>query len=103
MRHTSKLALFLALVVLLAACSAAPTAAPAADLPISESDIPRVTAEEAKAAVDAGEAVIVDVRDVSSYEPEHVAGALSIPLADIEEDPASVPLDKAQWIITYCT
>jgi 3-mercaptopyruvate sulfurtransferase SseA len=103
MGHTSKLALLLGLVALLAACSPAPTAAPAADLPLSEADVPRVTADEAKAAVDSGQAVIVDVRAPSSYELEHVAGALSIPLADIEDDPAAVPLDKAQWIITYCT
>jgi hypothetical protein len=37
-----------------------------------------------------------------SYEP-NTSRRSSIPLADIEEDPGAVPLDKAQWIITYCT
>lgn len=73
------------------------------DLPLTEADVPRVTAEEAKAAFDSGEAVIVDVRGVDAYTEAHVAGALSIPLTDIEFNPSGVALDKNQWIITYCT
>jgi rhodanese-related sulfurtransferase len=34
---------------------------------------------------------------------EHIAGSISIPLSEIENDPAGVKLDKKQWIITYCT
>jgi rhodanese-related sulfurtransferase len=33
----------------------------------------------------------------------HIPGALSIPLAEIESNPAGLNLDKAKWIITYCT
>jgi len=109
MRHISKLLLLLGLVALLAACTPAtppapaPSTIPAPDLPLTEADVPRVSASDAKAAFDSGEAVIVDVRDAASYELEHVAGAPSIPLADIEGDPTAFPLDKARWIITYCT
>ena len=45
----------------------------------------------------------MDVRGDQAYNAEHIVGAISIPLADIEKDPAGVVLDKAKWIITYCT
>ncbi len=72
-------------------------------LPLIEADVPRVTVEEAKLAFDNGQAILVDVRSTESYAETHIAGALSFPLDGIEIDPAGVPLDKAQWIITYCT
>lgn len=105
------LSVFLALA--LAACSPAPapamtvivepTSPPPGGLPKSEAEVPRVTAEAAKAAFEAGAAVIVDVRSVDSFVAKHIAGALSIPLTRIEQNPKSVSLDKDQWIITYCT
>lgn len=73
------------------------------NLPLTEAEVPRVTPEEAKAALDSGAAVIVDVRDPAVYEKSHVAGAISIWLEDIENNPVGVNLDKDQWIITYCT
>ncbi len=76
---------------------------PQTNLPLTEAGVPRISVEEAKAAFDSGEAVIVDVRNVEAYAEGHVAGALSIPLADIEFNPSGVALDKTQWIITYCT
>lgn len=75
----------------------------AGDFPLTEADVPRVTAEEAKAALDSGAAIIVDVRDPAEYEKSHVAGAISIWLDDIEANPTGLDLDKDQWIITYCT
>lgn len=109
------LSVFLALA--LAACSPAPaptptpamtvivepTSPPPGGLPKSEAEVPRVTAEAAKAAFEAGAAVIVDVRSVDSFVAKHIAGALSIPLTRIEQNPKSVSLGKNQWIITYCT
>jgi len=71
--------------------------------PSTEADVPRVTAEDAKAAFDSGEAVIVDVRSAEAYAEAHVAGALSIPLGEFENNITNIPLDKDQWIITYCT
>lgn len=75
----------------------------AGNVPLTEADVPRVTTEEAKAALDSGAAVIVDVRAPAQYEQSHVAGALSIWLDDIEANPTGLNLDKDQWIITYCT
>ena len=73
------------------------------NIPQSEASVPRVTVEEAKAALDSGEAIIVDVRSPDAFADGHVAGAISIPLGEFEGNIANVPLDKDQWIITYCT
>jgi len=72
-------------------------------IPQTEDAVPRLTVEQAKAAVDAGAAVIVDVRSKEAYETSHIAGALFIPLEDFENNIASLDLGKEQWIITYCT
>ena len=72
-------------------------------LPLTEADVPRVTVEEAYTAIQNGEAIVVDVRNLQSYLTSHIAGAQSIPLVQIETDLGSVNLDKQQWIITYCT
>ena len=76
---------------------------PQGDIPQSENAVPRVTVEEAKAALDSGEAVIVDVRSQAAYDTSHVAGAIFIPLGAFETDIANIDLPKEQWIITYCT
>jgi 3-mercaptopyruvate sulfurtransferase SseA len=73
------------------------------NLPLNEAAVPRVPVEQAKAALDTGAAIVVDVRSLEAYQAEHIKGAISIPLADIEADPTGVKLDKDQWIITYCT
>ena len=105
-------------VFLLAACGAQPTqgqpAAPAqtvdpgsfitsGDLPQTEREVPRVSVEEAKAAFEQGQAVLIDVRNPPAFESQHIAGAINIPLGEIERDPAGLDLAKDQWIITYCT
>jgi 3-mercaptopyruvate sulfurtransferase SseA len=73
------------------------------NLPLTEADVPRVPVAEAKLAFDNGKAVIVDVRSAEAYATGHIQGAISIPLAKIETNIKNVPLDKNQWIITYCT
>jgi rhodanese-related sulfurtransferase len=65
--------------------------------------VPRLSIEEAKAALESGAAVMVDVRRPAGYEKSHVTGSISIPLEEIERDLTSLTLDKDQWIITYCT
>jgi 3-mercaptopyruvate sulfurtransferase SseA len=72
-------------------------------VPLTEAEVPRVPLDVAKAAIDTGEAVVVDVRSAEAYQSSHIPGAISIPLADIEANPTGVKLDKDQWIITYCT
>lgn len=73
------------------------------NIPLIEADVPRVTADDAKAAYDQGNAIIVDVRSRAAYEASHVDGVLSIPLNEFETNIVSVDLPKDQWIITCCT
>ena len=69
------------------------------DIPFPQ--VPRVSLQDAKTAFDQGSAVFVDVRSASSYQEEHLSGALSIPEAEM---PARIgELDPQDWIITYCT
>lgn len=117
----TKRILFVILVTLfvLSACSAQPTQTlptslpttiidpaftqPTGSLPQTDADVPRITVEEARAALETGTAIIVDVRSPGAFEESHVAGSISVPLGMIERELASVPLSKDQWIITYCT
>jgi len=73
------------------------------NLPQTEAGVPRVTVEDAKAALDNGEAILVDVRAPDFFADGHAAGAISIPLGLIESNPSGLDLDKEQWVITYCT
>ena len=117
-RIRSILIAILACAFVLPACSASPSQisstatpihalkaspVPSEDLPRTEADVPRISVEDAKAALDSGAAVVVDVRTSGTYETSHIKGAISVPLGDIERDLTSLTLDKEQWIITYCT
>ena len=64
-------------------------------------EVSRIGVEESKAAFDSGEAIFLDVRSESSYAYNHIPGALSIPLAELEG--RIDELDPEYWIITYCT
>jgi hypothetical protein len=79
-----------------------PTQTPAR-LPLLEAEVSRVTVQEAKAALDSGTAILVDVRSAEAFEVSHIAGAIHIPLGEIETNPTGLDLAKDQWIITYCT
>jgi 3-mercaptopyruvate sulfurtransferase SseA len=72
-------------------------------LPQTDAEVSRVSLEEAKAALDSGAAILVDVRSPNAFETSHAVGAISIPLGEIERNITGLPLEKDQWIITYCT
>ena len=76
---------------------------PPANLPETDAQVPRVPPDQAKAAFESGDAVIVDVRGADAYARSHITGALEVSLGAIQTDPANLPLDKNKWIITYCT
>lgn len=77
------------------------TATPAANPNDPTSGVERVSLEDAKAALDSGEAIFLDVRDSQSYEVGHIPGAVNIPLALLQN--RANELDSNKWIITYCT
>ena len=65
-------------------------------------EIPRVSAEEVKAKLDAGtNIVIVDSRPKASYDQSHIVGAISLPLTSMAEPYSD--LDGYDEIISYCT
>ena len=67
-----------------------------------EDNVPRISAEEAKKLVDAGKAVIIDVRGPDAYKISHIKGSLEYGLSKIEQKDFS-GLPKNKRIIAYCT
>lgn len=63
-------------------------------------DTRRISIEETQAAIKAGTALVVDVREESTYKVSHIKGAKSIPLPQFEKRIGELPKDKL--IITYC-
>lgn len=71
---------------------------PAAGLsvPEKESDIPRISPHDLKGMLDNKETVlIVDVRPVSAFNTQHIAGAISVPLAEVSSRLDELPRDKS--------
>ena len=92
------------IVMILTACTAStppPQAEPESPTVEVPQEVQRITVEESKAAFDSEMAVFLDVRSRSAYAANHIPGALSIPLIELE--PRISELDPNQWIITYCT
>lgn len=50
--------------------------------------------------VHAGEVTVLDVRPVEEYRAAHIAGALSVPLRELEKRLGSLPRDRE--IVAYC-
>lgn len=50
--------------------------------------------------VQAGEVVVLDVRPTEEYQAAHIAGAISVPLAELEQRLESFPRDRE--IVAYC-
>jgi predicted sulfurtransferase len=70
--------------------------------PTTKSEVPRITVQELKERMDSGEAVVIgDTRGEAEYNVRHVAGAVSIPLQQVEAHLEGLPRD--QEIILYCT
>jgi hypothetical protein len=68
-------------------------------------DVPRIGVEEAYAEVMAGRALLYDVRGEESYQRSRAAGAIFLPLEQIEPDPAAAAraLAAGKRPILYCT
>ncbi len=63
-------------------------------------NLPRITAPEAKALVEANNATIIDVRPKVSYDTQHVKGASNIPYTDTQARLSEYP--KTGNLIVYC-
>lgn len=63
-------------------------------------NIRMVSAAEIKGWYDAGEVVLVDVREANEYMAEHIPGACHIPLSSF--DPAKVPVAEGKKLVIHC-
>lgn|GEM_PF-2624802 len=63
--------------------------------------LPRISPQEAYAALQSGEAVLYDVRIADAYEAGHAEGAISLPESEAMSRLPELPDD--QLVIFYCT
>jgi rhodanese-related sulfurtransferase len=61
----------------------------------------RISIQDAKAAFDAGKAIIVDVRSEDSFNSEHIKDAISMPIGELEIRWKELPMGKD--VIFYCS
>jgi len=59
---------------------------------------PEVSPDEAHAALQAGEAVLIDVREPWEYEEQHIPGARLIPLGELPDRMAELPTDRDTYV-----
>ena len=64
--------------------------------------IPRITAAQAARLFDGGKATPVDVRQPDEFAGGHVAGAINLPLGEIEARAAQVLPNRAAPLVVYC-
>ena len=62
-------------------------------IPIDRDEVLRLVGEEA--------AQVVEVLPAAEYEDEHLAGAISVPLKELDEQ-ATRLLDRGRPVIVYC-
>jgi rhodanese-related sulfurtransferase len=58
------------------------------------------SAQEVKALLDLGQAIVVDVREPQEFEAGHIPGAINLPLSRF--DPARLPIAGARRLILNC-
>jgi rhodanese-related sulfurtransferase len=76
------------------------TAAPAeSTAPVD--DVKRISIADARAALDAGQAVMIDVRTEPAFKAGHIKGSKLIPANEIGTRSGELPKDKT--IILYCS
>jgi rhodanese-related sulfurtransferase len=63
-------------------------------------DTDQVDREELLRRVDSGQATVIDVRPAQEYAAGHIPGAVSIPVEELADRLAELPLD--QEIVAYC-
>ena len=70
-------------------------------LPASPQQVQRIYPAEARALVDEGKALLVDVRGRPDYAAKHAEGALSFPEDEIDPLVGTLPEDRE--LVFYCT
>lgn len=62
---------------------------------------PTVTGDAAHALVKDG-AFLLDVRSPGEFAEGHLAGAVNVPVSELEATLASLPADRSRQIVVYC-
>ena len=62
----------------------------------------RVSAREAKALIESGDCLLLDVREAGEYAGGHIPGAVNLPLDQIKAGAELLPPDKDRLILVYC-
>ena len=62
----------------------------------------RVSAGEAKALIDNGDCLLLDVREPDEYAEGHIPGAVNLPLDRIRAGEELLPQDKDGLLLVYC-
>ncbi len=75
---------------------------PAAGQVADESSVPRISAADLKKAADAGQVLIVDVRDPRSFAVGHIPGSVNVTL-DALPQKVAVLTGAKKAIVTYCS
>ena len=69
----------------------------------NDAAVPRISAQDAKKEIDAGNAIFVDSRGQAAFDQEHLPGAIVIPFTGTDDPGKFDPLPKGKKIIVYCT
>ena len=87
------LALMFSFLMLLTACGAGS----------SEAGYQKISQEEAKEMMDAGEVLILDVREQSEYDSGHIPGAVLLPVGSIDAETDADIIPKTDTVVlVYC-
>jgi 3-mercaptopyruvate sulfurtransferase SseA len=98
MQHSRTVSVRLGLVLLtlliaLAACQSGPR---------TQDEVPRIAPRVLKDRLDAGDDIlVVDARSAAEYAEQHIPGAISLPLSELEARMDELPRDRE--IVFYCT
>jgi rhodanese-related sulfurtransferase len=63
-------------------------------------ELEAISADELRARMTQGNVIVLDVRPEPEYESGHIRGAISVPLADLQQRLSQLPKRKA--IVAYC-
>lgn len=61
-----------------------------------------ITATQAYALLEKGEAVLIDVRDADEFKQEHIPFALSLPLSTLDESFEKLSIPQGKTVIMHC-
>ena len=66
-----------------------------------EAAVPRISVADLKKAADAGQVLVIDVRDGDWYAEGHLPGAINVPLEALQQHLATLKAAKKP-IVAYC-